>query len=82
MIALVALAAMAAVAELERILPRASGLALVLGRLGLYFAMAVFAAGVAATLYRIGPSRAEARWQWLTPGSIFTAIVWLLLAIA
>lgn len=81
-IALVALAAMAAVTELERILPRASGPALVLGRLGLYFAMALFAAGVAATLYRIGPSRADARWQWLTPGSIFTAIVWLLLAIA
>ena len=41
----------------------------------------LLAAGVAATPYRFGPSREDAQWQWLTPGSIFTAIVWLLLAI-
>jgi membrane protein len=81
LIALVALAAMGAVAELERLLPRASGAMLVLGKVGLYLAMALLAAGVAATLYRFGPSRQDARWQWLTPGSIFTATVWLLLAI-
>ena len=81
LIALVALAAMAAVGELERILPRAAGATLILGKLGLYAGMALLAAGVAATLYRFGPSREDARWQWLTPGSIFTAIVWLLLAI-
>jgi len=80
-IALAALAAMAAVAALGRLLPSATGPALVLGKLGLYSAMALLAAGVAATLYRFGPSRAVARWEWLTPGSIFTAIVWLLLAI-
>jgi membrane protein len=81
LIALVALAAMAAVGELERILPKASGFMLIVGKLGLYLAMAALAAGVAATLYRFGPSREDARWQWLTPGSIFTALVWLLLAI-
>jgi membrane protein len=80
LIALVALAAMAAVGELERILPKASGSMLIAGKLGLYLAMAVLAAGVAATLYRFGPSREDARWQWLTPGSIFTALVWLVLA--
>ncbi|MFL6723767.1 MAG: YihY/virulence factor BrkB family protein [Sphingomicrobium sp.] len=80
MIALLALAAMAAVGELERILPKASGSMLTLGKLGLYLAMTALAAGVAATLYRFGPSREDARWQWLTPGSIFTALVWLLLA--
>jgi membrane protein len=31
--------------------------------------------GVAA-LYRFGPSRAHARWRWLTPGSIVTVLVW------
>ena len=81
MIALIALAAMGAVGELERLLPKASGATLILGKLGLYLTMALFAAGVAATLYRFGPSREDARWQWLTPGSIFTAVVWLLLAI-
>ena len=81
LIALMALASMAAAAELERLLPRASGVTVVVGKAGLYLAMALLAAGVAATLYRFGPSREDARWQWLTPGSIFTAIVWLLLAI-
>ena len=28
-------------------------------------------------IYRYGPSRAEPRWQWITWGSAFTAIVWL-----
>lgn len=81
-IALLALAAMAVVAELERLMPRASGLLLNVGKAGLYTALALLAAGIAATLYRFGPSREEAQWQWLTPGSVFTAIVWLLLAIA
>ncbi|MBV8474769.1 MAG: YihY/virulence factor BrkB family protein [Hyphomicrobiales bacterium] len=30
-----------------------------------------------AVLYRYGPSRRKARWQWLTVGSIFAAITWL-----
>lgn len=81
-ISLVALAAMTAVAALERLLPSTSGPMLLAGKLGLYMAMALFAAGLAATLYRFGPSRQGARWEWLTPGSIFTALVWLLLAIA
>ncbi|HET9335049.1 MAG TPA: YihY/virulence factor BrkB family protein [Sphingomicrobium sp.] len=81
LIALVALGAMTAVGELERILPKATAATLVLGKFGLYAAMALLAAGVAATLYRFGPSREDARWQWLTPGSTFTALVWLLLAI-
>lgn len=81
LIALVALAVMAAAGELERILPKSTPDMLVAGRIALYSAMALLAAGVAATLYRYGPSREDARWQWLTPGSIFTAIVWLLLAI-
>jgi membrane protein len=30
-----------------------------------------------AVLYRFGPSRTEARWEWLTVGSLFAAIAWL-----
>ncbi|MBW3608656.1 MAG: YihY/virulence factor BrkB family protein [Actinobacteria bacterium] len=37
------------------------------------------AAAIAATLYRYGPSREDARWTWITPGSLFTALGWLLL---
>lgn len=80
-LALIALAATAAIGALGKLLPDASATMLVAGKLGLYLAMALVAAGGAATLYRFGPSREEARWQWLTPGSIFTALVWLLLAV-
>ncbi|MFL4968672.1 MAG: YihY/virulence factor BrkB family protein [Xanthobacteraceae bacterium] len=30
-----------------------------------------------AILYRFGPSRREPRWQWVSVGSLFAAIVWL-----
>ena len=30
-----------------------------------------------AVLYRFGPNRREAKWQWLTVGSVFAAIAWL-----
>jgi len=63
------------------LLPDASTATIILGKIGLYLGMTLLAASGAATLYRFGPSREDARWQWLTPGSIFTALVWLLLAI-
>ncbi len=31
-----------------------------------------------ALLYRYGPSRAQARWQWVTPGSLVAAFVWVI----
>lgn len=40
---------------------------------GWALAGAITIAGVAA-LYRYGPSRANARWRWLTPGSLFATI--------
>lgn len=30
-----------------------------------------------AVLYRFGPNRREARWQWLTVGSVFATVAWL-----
>ena len=30
-----------------------------------------------AVLYRYGPSRNEAKWRWITPGSILAAVVWI-----
>jgi membrane protein len=31
-----------------------------------------------AVLYRLGPSRREPRWQWISIGSVFAAIAWLI----
>lgn len=82
MLALLGLAAIAVVASLEQLLPRWTSSLVFLGKVGLYLVMTLIAAGIAATLYRYGPSREQARWEWLTPGSIFTAVVWLLLTLA
>jgi membrane protein len=31
-----------------------------------------------AVLYRYGPSRREPQWRWITPGSVFAAVTWLI----
>ncbi len=33
-----------------------------------------------ATLYRFGPSEHRTRWQWATPGGIFSALAWVCLS--
>jgi membrane protein len=38
------------------------------------FAVAIF---VIAVLYRYGPSRTQAQWRWVTPGSVAAAVVWV-----
>lgn len=30
-----------------------------------------------AVLYRFGPSRRDAKWRWITPGSMLAAVLWL-----
>jgi membrane protein len=82
LLAVVALAATTAIASLERFMPRSSGVLVVIGKIVSYILLALGAASVAATLYRFGPSREEARWTWITPGSLFTAIGWMLLTLA
>ena len=34
-----------------------------------------------AMLSRYGPSRVTARWQWVTPGSVFVIVAWVLMSI-
>jgi membrane protein len=81
-VALAAIAAMAAVAYLQHLLPYAAPAAVIAGKVAGYIALALVAALVASVLYRFGPSREDARWEWITPGSGFVAIAWLLLTFA
>lgn len=81
LVAIIALVAIAALGHLEALVPNAPDLVLVLGKIGVYLAMTLAGAAGAATLYRYGPSRKRARWTWLTPGSIFAALLWLALTI-
>lgn len=80
--ALLALGAAAIVATLEDFLPQASGAAILLGKAAAYVAMSLAGAAIAATLYRFAPCRARAKWTWITPGSVFTSLMWLLLTLA
>ena len=80
--ALLALGATAVVATLEDFFPRASGAAILFGKSVAYLAMTLVGAAIAATLYRFAPSRSQARWEWITPGSIFASVAWLLLTLA
>jgi membrane protein len=80
--ALTALAVTAAVSALEELLPNAPEPAILAGKVAAYLLMTLAGAGIAATLYRFAPSRQRARWEWITPGSLLTAISWLLLTLA
>jgi membrane protein len=51
------------------------------GKVLVYILLAAVAAGAAATLYRYGPSRVKAKWTWITPGSAFFAIGWVVLTL-
>lgn len=80
-IALLALAGVAVAASLDELLPWISDSVVLIGKVVAYAALLLVAAAVAATLYRFGPSREDARWKWITPGSVFTAVTWLVLTI-
>jgi membrane protein len=79
MLALLALAATAALAYLQHLVPKAASSLVTTGKIVGYLLLILIAAGVASMLYRFGPSREEAKWKWITPGSLFAALTWLVL---
>jgi membrane protein len=80
-VALAALSAVASLGFLQDLLPSAGGFLIALGKIVAYVALGLLAAAVAASLYRYGPSRQHAKWEWITPGSLFTAVTWLILTL-
>ena len=81
-LAVLSLAGVTLATQLDALIPHASAPFVLAGKAVAYVVLILVAASVAATLYRFGPSREKARWTWITPGSLFTAISWLLLTIA
>jgi len=79
-LAILALASVTLASSIEEFVNASRPLVLV-GKFVSYAAIVLVAAAVSATLYRFGPSREKARWEWITPGSLFTAVSWLLLTI-
>ncbi len=80
-VAILALVAVAALGHLETVLPTAPGFVVLAGKIVAYLLLTSAGVGAAATLYRYGPSRRRAKWVWMTPGSLFAALMWLLLTI-
>jgi membrane protein len=74
--------AIGVLSSIERIFPASGSVVHFFFSAITYIFLGGIAAGAAATLYRYGPSRKKAKWTWLTPGSIFFAVVWLLLTLA
>jgi membrane protein len=45
--------------------------------LGRWPALVLFLLTALAILYRFGPSRTDARWQWISPGAVAATLLWL-----
>ena len=45
--------------------------------LGRWPVLVLFLLTALAILYRFGPSRTDARWQWITPGAVTATLLWL-----
>jgi membrane protein len=81
-VALAALAATAAIGYLHHLFPQTARPVVIAGKIAGYVLLVLLAALIASVLYRIGPSREDAKWKWISPGSIFAAVSWLLLTVA
>lgn len=75
---LLAVIAMAALSHLDEMIGP-NPVVVIAGRVLSYALVVVGGAAGAATLYRYGPSRPDAKWTWLTPGSLLAALGWALL---
>ena len=80
-LAMLGAAAIGVMAQLESLLPNLGPVGVFAGKALAYVALAAVAAAAAATLYRYGPSRTKAEWKWITPGSLFFAVAWVLLTL-
>lgn len=80
-LAMIGAAVIGAMAQLDSWLPHLGPVGVVAGKVLAYVILAGVAAAAAATLYRYGPSRAKAKWTWITPGSVFFAVGWVILTL-
>ncbi len=46
-----------------------------------YLVLLLAGMAAAATLYRYAPDGAEPRWQWVTPGSVISGVLWVVLIV-
>jgi membrane protein len=78
---LMGVVAVGALGYLEHLLPNAPDAMLLVLRILFWAAAAVAASVAVAALFRFGPSRDEAKWRWLTPGTIFATVGWIVISL-
>jgi membrane protein len=81
LMALLAVGASTVLGYLHHFFPDTNPVALVFWKVLSFALLAAAAAAAVAALYRYGPSREKAKWTWITPGSAFAALGWLLLTL-
>ena len=79
--AVLAATATAAAGNLEDLLAGTPAALVWAGKAATYVLLLVGALTGAAALYRYGPDRDRAKWTWITPGTIFAAVVSLVLTL-
>jgi membrane protein len=79
--AIIAALAIAVIGFVEDLIPFASGLVALASKALTYALLAAAGAAMAATLYRFGPARRHAGWEWLTPGSLLATAGWVVLTL-
>ncbi len=80
-LAILVMTAVAAMASLQSLIPAAPGYVAVIGKLATYLLVGMVGVTLAATIYRYGPDRAHAKWKWLSPGSAFAALSWIIITL-
>jgi membrane protein len=73
-----AILAMSAMNFLEELMPALGGVGHFFIKLLSFALAAALVMAVLAAIYRYGPDRPNAKWKWVTPGSIVATIVWVL----
>ncbi len=74
---LLALAAVGLFQAVEQLLPEESALVWTAVRVGAWLLLLLVVSIGSAGLYRYAPARRPARWLWVTPGAIASALLWL-----
>jgi membrane protein len=72
-----AILAISALNFLERLLPELGGVPQFLLKAAFFLIAGGAVVLLLAVIYRYGPNRPEADWEWITPGSALAALVWL-----
>lgn len=81
LVAILAVFAITLMGSLGTMFPAVPDIVLIIGRVLPYLLMAGVGAAAAATLYRFAPNRQHARWEWLSPGSLFASLSWMLMTL-